>query len=277
MIAPGLHSEMTREEYDALPHLNYSLAKEMQKSPKHFAHWKEYPHRDSPALKLGGISHWAILEPEKFKANVAVWDSRTATGNLRPRNGKAWDEFEAAHAGQEIVLLDEKRRAESIRESVMAHPEARRLIVGGTSEVTGIGQLMGIDVKSRFDLLAQYLLVEIKTSRHAQREAIQNHGAKLGYHGQFAWYSDVLTAAIGEECAMRVIAIESEPPFCVSVFGVEEDALTAGRALYQGWLRTYLECLESGRWPGPTEGLLPWRVPAWAAGCEDEEGEDAAA
>lgn len=276
-IATGTHSLVTREEYDALLHLNYSLAKEMGVSPKHFAHWQKYPHKDSPALKLGGIAHWAVLEPDKFKTNVAVWDSKTDAGNLRPRNGKRWDEFEAANAGKVIVLQEERDRAEAIRNAVFAEPEARALIEEGQPEVTGIGKLLGIECKSRFDVLGRFL-GEIKTTRHAQREAIQNHGAKLNYHGQFAWYSDLLASATGEQRPMRVIAIESEPPYCVAVFEVDENALREGRRLYEGWLRLYLECQESGRWPGPARGVLRWEVPAWASSVEfEEEAEDAAA
>lgn len=277
MIAIGTHASVERAEYDAMPHLNYSLAKEMAKSPRHFAHWQKYPHKDSPALKLGGISHWALLEPEKFKNNVAVWDSRTDSGNLRPRNGKRWDDFEAAHAGQVIVTQEEKDRAEAIRDAVMAEPEARRLIEGGQSEVTGIGKLLGIDCKSRFDVLGDYL-AEIKTTRHAQRQAIQNHGAKLHYHAQFGWYHDLLEAATGEARPVRVVAIESEPPYCVAVFEVDADALADGRRVYEGWLRLFLECQESGRWPGPAGGVLRWEVPVWASGIAfDEEAEDAVA
>lgn len=266
-IATGLHSEMPREEYDALKLLNYSLAKEIQESPAQLQHKARFPADDSPAKKLGRAGHLAILEPDKFRTQVVQW-----TGDRRA--GKKWEEFEAANAGKEILLPDEYRRASMIREAVMARKEAREAIEGTQSEVTGVGRLQGIDCKARFDALGRFL-AEIKTTRHANRERIQNDGARLLYHAQFAWYSDLLEAATGESRPMRVIAIQSEAPFCVAVFDVYAEELAAGRRLYHGWINRYAECLASGVWPEPTTGVLRWEVPAWAPGCEDEEAEDA--
>jgi hypothetical protein len=262
VIARGLHSTVGREEYDALPHLNYSLAKEIQKSPKHFRFRKSFARTDSPTLKLGRVCHLAIFEPDVFRSNVAKWEGDR-------RAGKEWEKFKADHAGKELVTAAEHAEACAMREAVMAHKEARALVEDGQPEVTGIGKLLGLDVKARFDRVGQFL-VELKTTRHAAPAAFQNDCARLLYHGQFAWYSDVLSAA-AEERPMRVITLENEPPYCVAVFRVEEDVLSAGRVLYEGWLRTYLRCMETGEWPGPTEEVLPLRLPAWAPGCEDEE------
>lgn len=275
-IAIGTHATIDRAEYDALPHLNYSLAKALEESPAEFQHKKRFPGDDSTSKKLGRVGHLALVEPDKFKTDVVQWTAKTEGGEAKPRKGKEWEAFKAANVGKEIVLPDEYRRACLMREAVMARKEAREAIEGAQSEVTAIGQLMGIDCKARLDALGRFL-AEIKTTRHARRERIQNDGARLLYHAQFAWYSDILESATGEARPLRVIAVQSDGPFCVAVFDVHEEELAEGRRLYQGWLRTYLECMESGRWPEPTSGVLRWELPVWAPRGLEEEAEDAAA
>ena len=59
---------MNRDTYDALPGLNHSGMKWLEKSPAHYQAWKLGKlSESSPALDLGIAIHCAILEPESFK------------------------------------------------------------------------------------------------------------------------------------------------------------------------------------------------------------------
>ena len=72
----GFFSRLPAEEYFALPGISISRLKELRRSPQHFQYALTHP-KVSKALTLGSAVHCAILEPERFDAQYAVWDSRT--------------------------------------------------------------------------------------------------------------------------------------------------------------------------------------------------------
>ena len=75
----------TRKEYDAIHALNYSGAKELLKSPLHYKHYLAAERKETPALRVGSLTHAKVLEPHNAITNFTIApdvDRRTKDGRL---------------------------------------------------------------------------------------------------------------------------------------------------------------------------------------------------
>jgi hypothetical protein len=199
MIPDGVHPTVHRDDYDKIDRTNFSWLKHFAKSPAHARHFKIEPPPDTDAKKLGRVVHLAAFEPERFRSRIAVWDGKV-------RNGKAWDDFEKANAGLEILTKNELAKCLAIQKAVQADAEAMKYVQGGRGEVSLCwtlhqqmtdGTTDAIACKGRMDFYARGALVDLKSTRDASREAFGRQAFGLNYHTQGAWFQDAL-AALGK-------------------------------------------------------------------------------
>ena len=128
-------SRMPMNEYRAIDALNISRLKELGRSALHYQHRLAHPLVTAP-LTLGTAAHCATLEPERFGRQFAVWDRRTDSGRMAPRNGKWWDAFQAANDTRTILTEDERDEALTIATAVRADPVAMfRRCLGARTEL----------------------------------------------------------------------------------------------------------------------------------------------
>lgn len=253
--ALGMHSTITRAEYDALTEfLNLSRLKKVGVAPALFKHaLTEQTSPDSNELKFGRVCHIAVFEPDRLSADVAEWNLKTASGNLRPRNGKDWDAFEAEHASKEIVTEDEMMTAKGMRDAVYANPKARELVTGGSAEATVIWKIDGFNLKVRLDYVNQ-VITDLKSARCSKPSEFFWQAFKLGYHVQAAWTHDAVLVTTGESKPFWDLAVEKTPPYLVSPLEFPEHMIARGRETYRGWLELVARCQDSGKWPGYIDG-----------------------
>ncbi len=277
MILPnGIH-ETTREDYDRLEdRANWSTLKNMGRSPLHYRHHLLAPKAgDTDAKKMGRGSHLAVLEPEKFRSQCAMW-----TGKVR--RGKKWDAFQLKHAGSE--LLTEKEYAECVElgEAARASSMAAPYLAGGKGEQTVLWShlvppLPGfdgyrIDMKCRIDFVATCgALVDLKFTRDASPEGFGRECAKYESHVQAALYRDGFKAATGRELPDLLVAVEKTKPHAVQVYRVHEELLAAGRERYRALLDRLNVCRRDAQWPGYADGVLDLTLPRWAVPQDEED------
>lgn len=273
-----------RDEYDRMEAWNFSRLRMLAQSPKHFAHSVKYGSTDSAARKLGRVIHLAVLEPEAFEDRIAVWEQKVAgkkpkkgepppppSDKIAPRNGHAWDEFQAANAGKEIVTIEERNEAIAIANALHEDEHAAPLLSGGQTEVTLSWEFGGFGCKVRLDLHAPGRIVELKKARSVAPRSFQNDAYKYRYHAQAAWQVDAVLIATGETCEHHVIAVEDRPPYVSQVYSYDEQAIAAGRAEYQRWLAILEECQRTKHWRGYADGPLRLSLPAYAPELAEEE------
>jgi hypothetical protein len=237
----------------------------VEQSPAHFRQSQLAPRESSPAQALGTLVHLLTLEPEREAHEVAVapeLDRRTKAGK------EAYDAFHVESQGKLIVTADDLARARAIREAVMAQPFARALLADGQAETTLLwrDQETGVDCKARPDWLCagHQVVLDVKTARDASADAFARAAGSYAYHLQAALYLDALgQCGLGERTFVFLV-VETEPPYAVALYQLDEAALHAGRIRYRRALAHYAECLASGLWPGyPTE-IQPLSLPKWA-------------
>lgn len=268
----GIFLNMPRAEYDALDRLNYSLLKNIERSPAHFQQAKKTPRKDTDAMRVGRALDLALLGPDEFACLVRVYDGK------RDKRVKAYQEFLAAQrAGSktEVLTQEESDNCIAAADAVRSNPDIAEYLVG-ESQVTLLVDEAGVPMKARLDMVCTNgALLDLKKTRDARCEAFGRQAWNLGYCTQAAWYRRAWWRASGEKILRPfcLLAVEVEPPYAHCLYVVPDSALRAGEEQLDRWLSLYKRCAEADKWPGymPIDWL---QLPKWSGaageGFDDE-------
>jgi len=269
---------MRRPEYDRVAAINWSSLKHILRSPQHYRHALLAQHHDTDAMRIGRAVHIAALEPDRYRAEVAVWDGGR-------RAGKNWGAFQIDHADREIVTLAEHERIADIARAVRSNADAARYLEHGRHEVTMLWEasepeteaLPGwrFDCKSRLDAMSPLAVIDLKSCRDGSPDGFGKAAWSMGYHCQGAYYVDANECVTGVRLPYVLIAVESAPPHVVQVYVVPEAILELGRETYRACLRRLAECQRTNAWPGYYDSETFLTLPRWAAPREDEDADAA--
>src|SRR5208337_1440877 len=282
-----IESRVPRDIYLGLPGINITRLKELRRSPQHYRYALDHP-KESDAMTLGIATHVAVLEPERFEKQFAVWTKRTDGGAMSPRRGKDWDEFSLLNASRTILTQDEARISKEIAKAVRSDATAMKYLEAGEPEVTlqwALNPQRSEDngyrlCKGRIDWFTSDsftsdpiiaglkttrgpIIVGLKTTRDCRPYQFGSQAAKLDYAIQWAWYADGFEANTGKTPRMVEIVVESAPPYAVATYLIEDDLLVQGRENYIALLRQLADCEAADTWPGPVSGERILSLPSW--------------
>lgn len=263
-------NELSFRDYAAIDAVNWSTLSAMRKSPLHYRHLLNRGRADTKELKLGRAGHVAVLEPERFLTDYAVFGGKV-------RKGKAWDAFKADNAGREILKLPEYERCLAIAEAVRSHSEAARYLAAGIPEETirWTDPETRLACKGRIDWVSssRRAKVDLKTARDIEMPVFARAVLRYGYHTQSAFYEDGWSTQHGEQLPSVIIAVESSEPYDVGVFRIDEDTVELGRDEYKKLLAQLSVHRGLDTWPGRYPLEMRLELPPWAFG-DDEDSED---
>lgn len=271
-------SRMPRAEYDAITALNISKLKAIKRSPQHFRHELDHPKASVP-LVVGNAAHVAVLEPERYVSDFAVWMRRTEAGKQAPRSGQWWDAFRIENEGKMVLTCDENALAQEIAKAVRFDERANTYLASGDPEVTlewNLPPELGSrPAKGRFDWLTTIdgrpYLVGLKTARDCRHFAFGSQAAKLDYASQWAYYYDGYYSITGVKPLVREIVVESAPPYAVAVYRIEDDIILQGRENYWEMAKQLAECEARDEWPGPEPVEQELTLPSWYYGTAEDD------
>lgn len=263
LVRLGLVHGLPNETYHAAPGISKTGLDKLARSPAHYLAYLREDRRETPALRLGRLIHAAVLEPDSLALAVGP-----DCGKKSKEDKATWADFNAKNIGCEIVTADEAETIRSVRDSVYAHPAARRLLFArGVAEASGwwFDQTTGELCRCRPDYLrSDGIVIDLKTTEDAG-PSFSRSAANYAYHKQAAFYADGLAAITGETPAGFVfVAVEKTPPYAVAVYQLDAVAMEVGRALYQRDLMTLAECKISRQWPAYSEKIETLSLPGWA-------------
>ncbi len=257
--------DLTNSEYHASPAISKSGLDLIRKAPALYRWRQANPTEQTPAMRLGTLTHTVVLEPQLFRESATVHpegiDRRTSAGKL------AWAEFEVQAEGKEIVTTEEMSKLCQIQQAVHNHPAAAKALAGSPIiEQSIFWDADGIACRCRPDAATEKgVIVDLKTTRDASPEGFAKSIAQYRYHVQAAFYSDGYKAAFGEAPRGFVfIAVETEPPYLVAVYVASETMTSRGRIEYQTDLDTFRRCQDADTWPGYSDAPLTIDLPKWA-------------
>lgn len=263
---PGVRIAVSDADYHAdRATLSFSGAKLLlpPSCPAKFLERMDNPPPPKPEYTFGHAAHRLVLGKgaEIIEVDAPDWRSKAAR-EIR----------EQACNGVAPMLTHELERARAMEQAVRAHPIAGRLFEQGDAEVSLYAADpggSGVQLRGRVDWLTtvddQYFVVDLKTSDTAEPESFARKGAGYLYHGQHAWYED-LVKAVGLNDSPRFVdvVVEKTPPYIVTVVEFDAISVAEGRRLNRLAIDIYAECVRTNTWPdyGPDIHLIS--VPEWA-------------
>lgn len=241
------------EEYANAEGMNSSGIKEiLEFSPAHFYEHKfnKQPEEKTDALQFGKLFHFAVLEPEKFKANYVVVpkvDRRTKLGK------ESHQKFIDALKSDAIQVPEEDLpHLTKMCEKLMNHPRASKILSHGLNEATmwwndrETGELC----KMRADFVSPAIgVVDLKTSRDAHPDRFYRDVEKYWYHVQAAHYIEGgrVTKTFRTD-SFTFIVIEKKPPYAISVLVCADSMIQSGDRWRSKAMQIYAKCRRTGVW-----------------------------
>jgi hypothetical protein len=197
-------------------------------SPKELARYFEKGSPTTSAMTFGRAFHLAILEPEVFSEQVAIYDGKT-------KRGKAWDEFSETNKGKDIITEIEFECIKGMETALVGNEEIIEFLVG-KKEVAMVWEdsLSSVRCKGKVDILNGNTIVDIKTTQDASFEAFRRSAYKYGYNRQAAFYLDGFGAK-----EFVFIVIEKKAPYNIGVYHCSDDFIESGRNEYSSLLMDY--------------------------------------
>jgi len=254
------------------PEVNRGLVMEMMRSSA--AHvlslidGKLPPKKPTPEMVVGSLFDRALLEPDLFNEGVSHW-VRPPGMRLTTTSGIAWKKV---HSGLPILTSEQSLDIRNMIEAVMRHKLARRIVEESSKQESAFCLHPDTHIlrKCRPDARlvensGRMLLADLKSTFRggASADAWSNHCARMGYHIQDAFYSDIYRDLAGEDPFFVFLVVERKPPYAVRLFEIHEEGRNVARDKYRRALDLFKECKASGVWPSYPETIERIRLPRW--------------
>lgn len=229
--------------------VRFSQLKNMARSP---AHYIGSVTEETAAIERGGALHSIVLGG----AQVMFYPGAV-------RRGKEWDAFQAANDGAMILTRSEYDKVMPMADSVRRNANAM-MVLKGQHEVEVDWSLLGRACQSHVDCVGinGEWVTELKSTRDASPARFMWQSLRMGYNAQLAFYDQAVRASkLGKPNAHYVVAVESAPPFVVTVMRLTDKALDQGRRAFRLWFERLLACEAADQWPGYCDAIEDLDVP----------------
>ena len=251
---------ISNADYHADPAISASQLKTVMQSPYHF--WSKYldtsrtPAIATSAMKLGSLTHCAVLEPDELSKRYGI------TPDRRSNAGKALAaEMEAS--GIEAVTAQEMEQALAMAASVRSNSTVSSLLSNGAAETSHWWDdvATGMRCKCRPDWLSAdgETIVDLKTCQDASAASFAKSVAQWSYQVQAAHY---LCGTLAKRFIF--VAVEKSAPFATACYELDAQAMVHGSVLRHNALQRIQDCRAINEWPGYTDGIQTLQLPGWA-------------
>lgn len=260
------------EVYHATDAVSASGLAAAMRSPKHFLARNQI--EATPSMDLGSAIHDALLTPERYAEKYAEW--RKVGSRAKNPLKQEWDAFKEANQSKTILDREQCAALDGMRDAVLGSKTASRLLAGSTfKEVSIFWKWAGMtaSMKARPDgIHANGILWDLKSTQDASPYNFSRTIFNGKYHMQLALYRLAVNLAIERGLlpgikpitACCIVAVESEAPYGVAVYQLEESALAAGQAEALIQLAKLEECYATNNFPGYPDEPTFIDLPKWA-------------
>jgi hypothetical protein len=116
------------------------------------------------------------------------------------------------------------------------------------------------------------LIVDLKSTRSAQRAAFLKQAEQLAYHWQADFYRRAFASVYGATPPYVWVAVENAAPFCANLIPCGNELCAYARTEYYPHLQVLSSALASGNWPGYAYDPTPAMPSRWMV-SRHERGE----
>ena len=292
-FTPGIYHDIPAEQYHAANGVSNSQLKHLN-PPARFPVAMATKTETTPFMRMGTLVHHAVLEPDKpfpaitvqpetYPAPATHADVKAgkieAGSPLKWSNNAKWckDWLKAqGAAGIDVMKAEEFEILNGCVKALSDDLMVGMSLFEGQGEVSVFAPLTlpsGREVmrRMRLDWVRPPVIYDIKVVQEGMgsREAFGKLAYERRYHVQAVYYMDGWNTACkpGDQVeAFVFFVVEREAPFLVSRFevAIDSEVANAGRSQYIQDLETFMDCNESGVWPGYPAGFQPLGLPGWA-------------
>lgn len=266
--AQAIVERLPFEQYVTLPEVNATSLFNILTSPLLYRWRKDNLRPDTDTFRQGRAAHTAILEPDRFLRDYALWD-----GGRRDKRIKEYATFLEVNDGKTILTVEQYDTAMRMRDAVLKHAVAAPLLAEpGRCEITlkWSHPGTGTKCKARLDKLSS-AIIDIKSTRDVSPIAFGRSAVNYGYGFQLAFYRDGVIVIEDRVPSVKIVAVQNCAPYDVAVYDVPDSVLTRGNAKIEKALELLSECTKSNKWPGIAPDVeVPLTLPAWADKREDD-------
>ncbi len=241
--------------------VRFSHLRQIAKSALHYHDACQGNGHDTSARKLGKLTHALTLGQPVEVFRGGHFNGKDYKG---VRNGAYWDHFRKEHPGVEICIPSEYEDAKPIADAVRSHPIAGPMLLAPSQCEIELDWThpLGRDCQSHLDIYRRGAFVaDLKTARTSDPAWFTRTAIYSGYHAQLAFYVEAVEALGHETPDAYIIAVESAPPYAVTVMQLTPRAIEAGRRACRLWFEQLLCCEASGEWPAYAQTVVELDVP----------------
>lgn len=218
---------------------------------------EEVPAALQNAFDFGSYIHARILEPHLIDEEFA-----TFTGKMR--RGKDWEAFKENNP-EKIILSESQIRVANCmidryensgieigKHGYNTEVPFSSFFTNGKPELTACTNILGVDVKVRFDYykkkkgFASIQDVKTTSEQDLSLENVQNICDRLDYDLSAALYCDVAAQITGVEHDFYFLFMSKKPPYDVQIFRASATMLERGREKYESSLLLLKEARDTG-------------------------------
>lgn len=213
-------------------HISSSDVKNFLHSPAYYYYMKYGEKKEKKQgrhFALGSAMHEVIMEPHKFKSHYAVsqtFDRRTAKGK------KDYAKFEKKNKGKIILFENEMDMITEIGINALNNPTLLELIRDSYKELSiyTVDAKTGLKIRLRPDIFCKTksTIVDFKSTTESSKQSFKGDVYKFGYSITDAFYKHFSQKENYIFCAM-----EKEPPYQVTLFGLNDEMIEYGKKSFR--------------------------------------------
>ena len=266
-VKPGRYNNITIEQYHReCPGWSKSSLDKVHRSMAHYLVDKDTPKEPTPSMAFGSAFHCAILESKLYSESyftLPQLDRRTIVGK------NEYCRLLHENIGKIPLSLSDSNSIELMKSAILSHPVAGNLFENGEAENSffWVDKSTQLLCKCRPDYLRKDgICVELKSTKDASFDSFQKDVANLRYYVQGAFFKDGVNHNQVECKEFLICAVETEAPYNVNVFRLDEESIDIGRNAYKADLekiKRYFEVDEVERFAGYSPEVNDMYLPNW--------------
>lgn len=210
--------------------LSSSSLKMILTSPKTYRNVTKYgdPGKTSPALEMGKLIHWMVLEPQKVNDIKFIDASSRAT--------KIYKEAKQTHG--EVFLQKDRSAAERITDAVLRNDQAVKLLNKSEVEVPVIDILEGLPFRGKADIIQGDTIIDLKTT--ADLSSFKYSADKYGYDLQAYMYLRLF-----KKQNFKFLVVDKASTD-IGIYGVSDEFIARGEEKFFRAVENYKYFFEAG-------------------------------
>lgn len=213
----------------------------------------------SDAFDFGKAAHALLLGDEDWEGNYVIrpdeW-SNWQSGEAREWRDMMWN------AGMTIVTPEDLEHIKYMSDSLNNHSLVGPLFDGEAEQSLIWKDKTGVWLKSRIDMLPVTSdQADLKTTMDASKRAVFRDIRKHEYAMQIALSDVGSEVVLGKSFLSSVLVfIQKTPPYHVTPIEISAANILYGKLKLRKAINLFADCLESGDWPGPVEGIPVYEI-----------------